>query len=88
VAFDRGYTNLYAADLNKDGLDDFVLKTSGSLGRGDALGIVHSLPGRKFGLEGNYYAGTGLADLAIVDQNGDGYPDLVFALSSPFSTVP
>jgi hypothetical protein len=78
TGFDRGYTNIYAADLNKDGLDDLVLRTSGSLGGGYAVGIVHCLPGRKFGPEINYYAGTGLADLAIVDLNGDGFPDLVF----------
>ena len=76
--FNRTYTNLYAADLNKDRLDDLVLKQSGSLGDGNAVGIVHSLPGRKFGPEENYCAGTGLADLAIVDLNRDGFPDLVF----------
>lgn len=74
AAFKLGYTNLYAADLNRDGLCDFVLKSSG----GSAVGIVHSLAGRKFGPEVNYYAGAGLADLAIVDLNGDGFPDMVF----------
>jgi len=78
ASFDRAYSSLYAADLNKDGRADLVLKTSGSLGGGDAVGIVHSLAGRKFGPEVNYYAGTGLADLSIVDLNGDGFPDLVF----------
>lgn len=75
ASLDRPYTNLYAADLNKDGLDDLVLKTDALDG---AVGIVHSLAGRQFGPEVNYYAGSGLADLAIVDLNGDGFPDLVF----------
>jgi hypothetical protein len=78
TAFNRYYTGMQAADLNKDGLDDLVLKTSGSLGGGYAVGVIHSLRGRTFGPEINYYAGTGLADLSIIDLNHDGFPDLVF----------
>jgi hypothetical protein len=77
--FDRVYTGIFSADLNNEGLDDLILKTSGSLGGGYAIGIVDSLPNRTFGSEVNYYAGTGLADISIADLNHDGFADLLFA---------
>ena len=43
-----------------------------------AVGVVDSEPGRAFGPEVNYTAGTGLSSLAITDINNDGWPDLVF----------
>jgi hypothetical protein len=76
--FDRNYSNIAAADLNRDGLADLVLKTSGSLGGGYSVGVISSQPGRTFGPEVNYTAGTGLSSLAITDLNHDGLPDLVF----------
>lgn len=78
-SFDHSYSAIDAADLNLDGLADIVLRTDGSLGGGYALGIVHALPGRAFGREVNYTAGTGLSSLAIADLNRDGFPDLAIA---------
>jgi hypothetical protein len=75
--FDRYYTDLAVSDFNRDGLGDFVLKTSGTLGGGFTVGIVHSRPGRTFAPEVNYIAGTGLAGWVIADMNGDGFPDIV-----------
>lgn len=77
--FDRPYTGIYSADLSNQGLADLILKTSGSLGGGYAVGIVNSLPNRAFDSEVNYYAGTGLADISIVDLNRDGFLDLLFS---------
>lgn len=76
--FDHYYTNIAAKDLNGDGLSDIVLKTSGSLGGGYAVGVVDAEAARSFGPEINFTAGTGLSSLAIVDVNKDGWPDLVF----------
>jgi len=75
----RLYTGIYSADLNNQGLSDLVVKTSGSLGGGYAVGVVNSLPNRAFDSEANYYAGTGLADISIADLNRDGFLDLVFS---------
>jgi hypothetical protein len=75
--FGRYYTNLAVSDLNRDGLADFVVKTSGTLGGGFTIGIVHSQPGRTFAPEVNYIAGTGLAGWNIGDLNGDGLPDIL-----------
>lgn len=77
--FDRPYTAIYTADLSNQGLSDLILKTSGSLGGGYAVGLVHSQPNRTFGSEVNYYAGTGLADISIADLNHDGFRDLLFS---------
>ena len=77
IGFDRAYSNLYAADLNKDGLDDIVLVAAGPVDNGNAVGVVHALPDRTFGPEVNYYAGSGFSDVAIADLNRDGFPDLI-----------
>jgi hypothetical protein len=60
------------ADLNRDDRADVVVKTSGSLGGGYAVGVIASLRSRSFGPEVNYTAGTGDSTLAITDLNGDG----------------
>lgn len=75
--FDSIYNTVTIGDLNRDGRADIVVKTTGSLGGGFALGVIESLPGRAFGSEINYAAGTGESSLAIVDLNGDGWPDMV-----------
>jgi FG-GAP-like repeat len=61
AVLDRDYVHLIAADLNGDGLSDFVLSTMEGNGgnndyRGTAISIVHSLPGRKFSGETNLVA--------------------------------
>jgi hypothetical protein len=83
-ALDHGYLNLGAADLNQDGLLDFVLSTSSAYGAeddytGTAISIVHMLPGRAFSPETNLIAGDGLSTQVISDFNGDGLSDLLFA---------
>src|SRR6266567_7309052 len=75
--FNRTYQTIAVADLNRDGRADVVVKTSGSLGGGYAVGVIASLPARTFGPEENYTAGTGDSTLAIADLNGDGWPDMV-----------
>lgn len=77
--FDRNYVTVAAADLNRDGLSDMVLSTSGSLAGGYSVGVVNAEAGRSFAGEMNYTAGTGLSNFAITDLNGDGFPDLLFA---------
>jgi hypothetical protein len=77
--FNRNYVRVSAADLNRDGLSDMVLSTSGSLAGGYSVGVVNAEPGRSFAGEVNYTAGTGLSSLAITDLNRDGFPDLLFA---------
>jgi hypothetical protein len=83
AVLDREYTHLIAADLNGDGLFDFVLDTKEGNGddsdyRGTAISIVHGLPGRKFSAEKNLIAGQGFATMAVADFNRDGQPDLLF----------
>ena len=76
--FDRNYTDVAASDLDLNRRADLIVNTGGSLDGGYAVGILNSLPGRTFGPEVNYFAGTGLSNLAIADLNNDGLPDLVF----------
>jgi hypothetical protein len=79
ATLDRNYMHLIAADLNGDGLADFLLSTTeGTDYRGTAISIVHSLPGRKFSGETNLVAGAGFASMAIADFTRDGQPDLLF----------
>jgi FG-GAP-like repeat len=87
AVLDRDYVHLIAADLNGDGLSDFVLSTTEGNGgnndyRGTAISIVHSLPGRKFSGETNLVAGAGFASMAAADFTGDGQPDLLFTNGS------
>jgi len=81
-AFDQPYVYLYASDLNKDGLTDLVMQTSGLFGfdvepAEDAIGAVLSLPGRFFGPVTDYAANETVAALNLVDLNHDGYPDIL-----------
>ena len=84
VTLNHGYLNFAAADLNGDGLVDFVLSTTSAFGilydyTGDSISVVHSLPNRTFSGETNLIAGNGLSSLLITDLNRDGFPDLIFA---------
>jgi len=88
-AFNREYTRIFAADVNKDGLADLILQTNGAEGvmaapSGDGVGVVLSLPGRLFSQEQNYTGGQTESDLVIADFNGDGYPDLLAVNSGYF----
>ena len=90
-SFDRYYLGVATGDLNRDGLIDLVFKTGGLWApaagmnkpvvreAGNEVGVVHSLVGRRFGPETNYTGGNGISSSAIVDLNGDGYPDMIFA---------
>ena len=77
--FNRVYTEIRAADLNRDGLCDIILQTTGIIGpaTGDSIGAVLSAPGRVFGPEVNYTGGQIESGLFVADLNGDGYPDLL-----------
>ena len=81
ATLDHGYLNFATADLNGDGLADFVLSTSSAGGidydyTGDAIAVIHALPGRTFSAETNLIAGRGLSSLAIVDFNHIARPPL------------
>lgn len=81
--FDRIYQGLQAADLNGDGLTDFVLTTSAGSNivdySGSAIALIHGMPHRTFSPETNLVAGAGLSSFAIADFNRDGQPDLLFS---------
>jgi hypothetical protein len=88
ATLDRNYVHLIAADLNGDGLSDFVLSTTeGYDYRGTAISIVHSLPGRKFSGETNLIAGQGFPSMAAADFNRDGQPDLLFTNNDPADSM-
>ena len=76
--FDRVLTQMYAVDMNGDGYPDLILDSY--YPSEAAVAVVHSLPpGRSFDSETDYYAGIGLADLAVADWNQDGFPDLILS---------
>jgi hypothetical protein len=92
ATLDRNYVHLIAADLNGDGLSDFVLSTTEGNGdnndyRGTAISIVHSLPGRKFSGETNLIAGQGFPSMFVADFNRDGQPDLLFTNNDPADSM-
>ena len=66
-----------ASDLNGDGRADLILRGDNSPYERPAFAIVHSMPGRSFGSEINYLVGNGFADLAALDVNRDGRPDIL-----------
>ncbi|HWW23183.1 MAG TPA: FG-GAP-like repeat-containing protein [Edaphobacter sp.] len=75
--FSHSYSAITASDLNGDGRADLILRGDNSPYELPALAVVHSMPGRSFGSELNYLAGQGLADLAAIDVNRDGRPDIL-----------
>jgi hypothetical protein len=68
-----------ASDLNGDGRADLILRTNNGLYDNPSLSILHAAPGRTFASEVNYTAGTRLGELAALDVNRDGLPDLLVA---------
>jgi len=74
----RIFTAIGAADLDGTGRKDLIANSNGSYFAGYAVAVVSSLPGRSFGPEATYFAGTGLSNLEIADLNRDGRPDLLF----------
>jgi hypothetical protein len=73
------YSMINASDLNGDGRADLILRTNNALYDAPSLSILHATPGRTFASEVNYAAGTGLGELAALDVNRDGLPDLLVA---------
>jgi hypothetical protein len=73
------YSMITASDLNGDGRADLILQGSDGPYNSPALGIVHAGPGRAFTSEINYTAGTRLGEIAALDVNRDGLPDLLVA---------
>ena len=84
ATLNHGYLALATADLNGDGLGDFVMTTNDAYdgyydSRGDSIAVLHGLPGRSFSGETNLIGGVSLSSLGIADFNRDGAPDLLFA---------
>jgi hypothetical protein len=91
ATFNQPYLSLHSADFNRDGLDDLALDTHGIFGfyaypESDSIGVLSSLPGRRFGPLEYLVGGTDVSDLRIGDLNHDGLPDLLAVNSGFFST--
>jgi hypothetical protein len=67
------------ADVDRDGLPDLLVTDESSSSSIDSLGVLRNLGGRKFAPEISYPAGGEPRALAVVDMNGDGWPDMVTA---------
>jgi hypothetical protein len=77
------------ADLNGDGLPDFVV---GNLSSDPTVGVTVFLsnpanPNQSLGRGVNYGSGGNLQFVALADINGDGTPDLVASNTVPGTTV-
>jgi hypothetical protein len=77
--FAHHYSMISASDLNGDGRADLILRANDVPYDNPSLSILHAAPGRTFASEVNYTAGTGLGELAALDVNRDGLPDLLVA---------
>jgi hypothetical protein len=85
--FDHQYSRISASDLNGDGRADLILRTNDVLYDNPSLSILHAAPGRTFASEVNYTAGIGLGEIAALDVNRDGLPDLLVANSGASSVT-
>jgi hypothetical protein len=77
--FVHHYSMITATDLNGDGRSDLILRADDVPYDNPSLSILHAGPGRTFTSEVNYTAGTGLTEIAALDVNRDGLPDLLVA---------
>jgi hypothetical protein len=80
------YDTIYTADVNRDGLTDLILATTGTEAAslpipGNSMGVFLSEPGRLFGPESDYEVGERSSTGFVADVNGDGYPDLLISNS-------
>jgi hypothetical protein len=71
VPLSRGYSLAALADVDGDGLPDFVLSD------GAVVSVLYGLGKRSFSAEQQVYAGIGVTSLAVTDVDRDGAPDLV-----------
>jgi hypothetical protein len=91
ATFNQPYSSLHSADFNQDGLDDLAVDTHGIYGfysypESDSIGVLLSLPSRRFGPLQYLLGGTDVSDLLLGDLNHDGLPDLLAVNSGFFST--
>jgi hypothetical protein len=73
VTTPHSVTLIASADLNMDGVADLVLSD------GFVVTVMNGATNRTFGAPRDYLAGGSPATPIIMDLNGDGGPDLVFA---------